>query len=194
MEIFMPNPHALLLDKMSDYVLAQGLRQATLRPLARAANTSDRMLIYHFGSKDGVIAALLDHLTQRLTALMDAAVLPAPVSTADLMEDLLTQMQSPPAHPYTCLWLEVVTGAAREEVAYRQAAERILTHFESWVAARLPRHGHSPEGRAAEVAMALAMIEGCLMIGATGPKGALLKEAALAQFRAAMNTDRKTLT
>jgi AcrR family transcriptional regulator len=187
MEIVMPHPHAHVLDKMADYVLLNGLRQATLRPLARAAGTSDRMLIYHFGSKDGVIAALLDHLTLRLTALMDAAVLPAPGTMVDLLEDLLAQMQSPPAHLYTCIWLEVVVGAARGEAAYQQAANRILTHFKGWVAARLPRHGHSVDVITTEAALALAMFEGCVMIGSTGPQGALLTKVALARFRTAMN-------
>jgi AcrR family transcriptional regulator len=188
----MADPRKLMLDKMSDYVLANGLRQATLRPLARAADTSDRMLIYHFGSKDSVIAALLDHLTQRLTALFDAAILPAAGTTADLMEDLLAQMQSPEAHAYTCLWLEVAAGAARKEAAYQRAADRILVHFHGWIASKLPQSEKSQEDIFGETSLALAVIEGCLMIGATGPQGALLRKAALAGFRATMNGTHET--
>ena len=46
-----PNRQALLAD-LAEHVLKNGLNNASLRPMAKAAGTSDRMLIYHFGSKD----------------------------------------------------------------------------------------------------------------------------------------------
>lgn len=186
----MSHPHAHFLDKMSDYVLLNGLRQATLRPLARAAGTSDRMLIYHFGSKDGVIAALIDHLVQRLTALLDAALLPAPGTAYELIADLLAQMDNPFAHAYTCIWLEVVAEAARSVAVYQTAADRILVHFEGWITARLPNKGRSLQDISSEASLVLAIIEGCMMIGATGPQGAMIRNAALAQFSALTTASR----
>ena len=50
---------AAWLDGMAQHVLTHGLTHASLRPLAQAVGTSDRMLIYHFGSKEGVVGALL---------------------------------------------------------------------------------------------------------------------------------------
>jgi AcrR family transcriptional regulator len=47
---------SLLLDRLADYVLAHGLTASSLRPLARAAGTSDRMLLYYFADKDAVMA------------------------------------------------------------------------------------------------------------------------------------------
>ncbi|MFZ9395925.1 MAG: TetR family transcriptional regulator, partial [Erythrobacter sp.] len=46
----------ILLPRLAAHVLAHGLAGASLRPLARAAGTSARMLIYHFGSKERLIA------------------------------------------------------------------------------------------------------------------------------------------
>jgi AcrR family transcriptional regulator len=46
----------VLLESVSDAVLAHGLMGLTLRPLAAAVGTSDRMLIYHFGSRDELSA------------------------------------------------------------------------------------------------------------------------------------------
>jgi len=37
-----------LLDRVTDHVLEHGLIGLTLRPVAAAIGTSDRMLIYHF--------------------------------------------------------------------------------------------------------------------------------------------------
>src|SRR5690349_315476 len=49
---------AELTDGALRYVLEQGLVGLSLRPLAAALGTSDRMLIYHFGSKDALVTAV----------------------------------------------------------------------------------------------------------------------------------------
>src|SRR5215210_316661 len=54
-----------LLAACTDHVLADGLIGLSLRPLAKAVGTSDRMLIYHFGSRDGLVAAVVDESTNR---------------------------------------------------------------------------------------------------------------------------------
>ena len=48
-----------LAEQATDYALQNGLIGLSLRPLAAELGTSDRMLIYHFGSKDALVAAVL---------------------------------------------------------------------------------------------------------------------------------------
>ncbi len=43
----------------TDYVLAHGLVGLSLRPMAAAIGTSDRMLLYHFRDKDDLVATVL---------------------------------------------------------------------------------------------------------------------------------------
>jgi AcrR family transcriptional regulator len=43
----------------TDYALEHGLIGLSLRPLAAAIGTSDRMLLYHFSGKDDLVASLL---------------------------------------------------------------------------------------------------------------------------------------
>jgi AcrR family transcriptional regulator len=43
----------------TDYVLEHGLIGLSLRPLAAALGTSDRMLLYHFAGKDDLVATVL---------------------------------------------------------------------------------------------------------------------------------------
>jgi AcrR family transcriptional regulator len=61
-----------LADRATDYVLEHGLIGLSLRPLAAALGTSDRMLIYHFGSKDELIAAVLANSNERSMAFITA--------------------------------------------------------------------------------------------------------------------------
>ena len=55
-------------DAATDYVLEHGLIGLSLRPLAAALGTSDRMLIYRFGNKDSLVAEVLRTSTARATA------------------------------------------------------------------------------------------------------------------------------
>lgn len=56
---------AALLERATDYVLDNGLIGLSLRPLAAALGTSDRMLVYHFGSKDALVLAVIESITER---------------------------------------------------------------------------------------------------------------------------------
>ena len=53
-----PEIRQRLLETCTDYALAHGLPDR-LGPLANAAGTSNRMLIYHFGTRDGLLREVL---------------------------------------------------------------------------------------------------------------------------------------
>jgi AcrR family transcriptional regulator len=59
-----PQIREQLLDACTDHALAHGLPDR-LEPLVAATGTSARMLIYHFGSRDGLLRAVLQHARQR---------------------------------------------------------------------------------------------------------------------------------
>ncbi len=50
---------AELLELAYRYALEHGLADLSLRPLAAAVGSSPRVLLYLFGSKDGLVRALL---------------------------------------------------------------------------------------------------------------------------------------
>ena len=55
-----------LVDATVAYLLRHGLADLSLRPLAAAVGTSARLLIYHFGSKERLLAEVLDALQSGL--------------------------------------------------------------------------------------------------------------------------------
>ncbi len=59
-----PQIRQRLLDACTDHALEHGLPDR-LRPLAAAAGTSNRMLIYHFGTRDGLLREILGQARQR---------------------------------------------------------------------------------------------------------------------------------
>jgi AcrR family transcriptional regulator len=61
-----------LAEAATDYVLENGIAGLSLRPLAAALGTSDRMLLYHFGSKDALVAGVIERSNSRSVAAMEA--------------------------------------------------------------------------------------------------------------------------
>ncbi|SNT47138.1 TetR/AcrR family transcriptional regulator [Actinacidiphila glaucinigra] len=69
-----------LLDRVRAYVVAHGLADLSLRPMAKALGTSDRMLLYYFGSKERLVAEALaqdaDRPILRFRKVVDAVGTP----------------------------------------------------------------------------------------------------------------------
>ena len=72
-----PEIRQRLLDACTDHALAYGLPDR-LEPLAGAAGTSARMLIYHFGTRDALLRAVLGHARQRQLDSFGALLRPRP--------------------------------------------------------------------------------------------------------------------
>jgi len=167
-----------LLVAMAAHVRGHGLAGASLRPLARAAGTSDRMLIYHFGSKGGLIAALLEHLSAEMLSAMAAALRkPKATSEAACATEILTLLRTPTFRPYLRVWLDIVSAAARGDADHIAAARRVLVGQVDWIAARLPEDTVDPAQRAKEM---LTLIQGALVLEIAGMR----KAADLALARA----------
>jgi AcrR family transcriptional regulator len=68
----MPTRKEELTEAIIEYLLTHGLSELSLRPLAAELGTSARLLIYHFGSKEGLLAAAMDAMHSRLRSSLQA--------------------------------------------------------------------------------------------------------------------------
>ena len=69
-----PTLRDALVHATVDYVLARPLAELSLRPLAAAVGSSPRTLLYHFGSKADLVAAVLVEIGLRQRRLIDGWV------------------------------------------------------------------------------------------------------------------------
>src|ERR1700759_1222663 len=60
-----------LLERAYEYVLANGLADLSLRPLAAAIGSSPRVLLFLFGSKEGLVRAILARARQEEVTLLE---------------------------------------------------------------------------------------------------------------------------
>ncbi|MFN8081172.1 MAG: TetR family transcriptional regulator [Kineosporiaceae bacterium] len=65
-----PGPREALLAKAIAWFAAHGVGDTSLRTLATALGTSHRMLIYHFGSREGLLGAVVEAVERGERAVM----------------------------------------------------------------------------------------------------------------------------
>ena len=104
-----PSPRqAELLELAYRYVLQHGLADLSLRPLAAAIGSSPRVLLFLFGSKDGLVRALLARARVDELALLDEVGSDGrPGRTLGVVaERIWTWLAAPEHRPLLALWVE----------------------------------------------------------------------------------------
>jgi AcrR family transcriptional regulator len=108
------------------YVLEHGLIGLSLRPLAAALGTSDRMLLYHFGTKDALVAAVLR--TSNDWSVAQVRDLPPSADLRAAVHDLWTAMRDPQLDRCSRIYVEAAALGLLGEEPYasvvREANER----------------------------------------------------------------------
>ncbi|WP_371667128.1 TetR/AcrR family transcriptional regulator [Streptomyces sp. NBC_00289] len=159
-----PQPHIKdrLLDACADHALAHGLPDR-LEPLATATGTSARMLIYHFGTRDALLRAVLGHARQRqLDAFGDLLrARPDEPYTATLNR-AWTSITGPDGQPYLRMF-----GQLRESAVQQLWPDFRRTATTDWLGPL--EDGLRSIGRPELATLVLAVIRGLIMdLDATG--------------------------
>jgi AcrR family transcriptional regulator len=106
----MPEARADLLARILEFAARDGLADRSLRDIATGAGTSHRMLIYHFGSREGLLAAVVEAMEAQQRAGMATLSSGTP---EELMRALWQQVSSPEIRPFVRLFFEVFALATR---------------------------------------------------------------------------------
>lgn len=152
-----PERRAAWTEAATDYVLEHGLIGLSLRPLAAALGTSDRMVLYHFGSKDELVADVLrcsnDRAVARLVALPPSDGMQAAVA------DLWAEVQSDPTDRCTRIYIQAAALGLLGREPYSSVAREANGVWMDAVVAHLVASGvdQTIARRAAEVVDAAFM-------------------------------------
>ncbi len=164
-----PSARDRLLARVVEHLLAGGLGDASLRELAAAVGSSHRMLSYHFGSRDGLLAAVVEEVERRqLEALRDLGRRGSLRSTALAMH---RRLSDPALAPLERLFFELYARGLRgDPAAAPLMAEGIATWLEA-TAALLRGFGLPARQARAEATLSLAVARGLLLdLLATGDR------------------------
>ncbi|HEX2314307.1 MAG TPA: TetR/AcrR family transcriptional regulator [Thermomonospora sp.] len=99
-----------------------------LAELAEALGCSTYTLTYHFGRKEGLLAAIVEHVeTELRDQLRRIAEQPGDASPADLLRRYWETTRAPGADGYLRLWLELLVLAGRHPERFPGFHERAAT-------------------------------------------------------------------
>lgn len=150
---------------MAAHLLANGIAASSLRALAVAAATSDRMLLYYFADKEELLTALLEHIAARLVALLEPG--PSRMPYAALLDALWEAARTPALNPYMLLFIELAAAAGRGEEPHRTAAMQIAEGFAIWVSDHLDV---AEPLRTRQAMLLLATLDGMFVLHSAGLK------------------------
>jgi AcrR family transcriptional regulator len=157
---------AEIIQRLTDYVLAEGLSAASLRPLAKAARTSDRMLLYYFTDKAAIITAVLEQISARLVALISDRTAPEPLPLEELRRQFAELLFEDALWPYMRIWLQVAAHAAMGDAYYRGVGEQIGRGFLDW--GKMQLKADSAAQLEVDAARLLVSMEGMLFLKSIG--------------------------
>jgi AcrR family transcriptional regulator len=166
-----PNPaiRQRLRNQAVDYVLSYGVGDLALRPLAKALKTNARMLVYHFGSREGLMREILTGLRERGDAQIQAwfKAGKTPRTLSEFLRWYWRRMSSPRTEPAVRLIFELYALALRHPEDYPGVLEVPLAHWQKVT----KKAGLRSEFETAEATLLLAATRGLLLdLCATGDR------------------------
>jgi AcrR family transcriptional regulator len=153
-----------LLEAAYGYVLAHGLADFSLRPLAAAIGSSPRVLLFLFDSKDGLTRALLARARADELAALDALHAGLGPSLADSGREIWAWLAEPSHRALLTLWLEGYARSLKGDNGPWQefARDTVADWLELLAACQPARRRRTAEGEA-ERRLLLAVLRGALL-------------------------------
>ena len=154
-----------LLESAYRYVLDHGLTDMSLRPLAAAIGSSPRVLLFLFGSKDGLTRALLARARADELALLERVGLPSDaLGLAGAVRATWSWLADPQHRQLLVLWVQAYARSLTEPSG--PSADFARATVEDWLtilgAAQTPSRRRTRAGLA-ERTLALVVLRGALL-------------------------------
>jgi AcrR family transcriptional regulator len=171
-----------LLTATVDYVLKHGVSNLTLRALADAIGTSHRMLLYHFGSKEGLLVAVIRAVEAAQREFFAELTTTDPtLSPGDGIRQMWRHFTDPSLAPHERLFFEIYGQALQGRPGTTGLVDDIVDAWVEPVAAYAIERGQPAADARADARLGIAVIRGLLLdLLATGNTQAV--SAALERF------------
>jgi AcrR family transcriptional regulator len=166
------NARDALLAAVIDSIGRNGLGARSLRDLAADAGTSHRMLIHHFGSRDGLLVAIVTEVESRTAEVLQ----PLPTDPEGAVAAVWKNVSQPELWPFERLFFECYARGAQGEEPFNRLIPALV---DSWL--------EGLRGRPRDQArLVLAVVRGLLLdVVATEERAAV--ERAMKEFLALLS-------
>jgi AcrR family transcriptional regulator len=162
-------PKEKLLAAVVDVALADGIADKSLRSIAAAAGTSHRMLIHHFGSREGLLVEVIRAVEARQRAALAGLDAGSREMSAELADRFWKHLRSPDLAPQERLFFEVYGQALQGREWAQPLLDGIVEDWVGPVAAMLEESGITPQTARTVARLWVAVGRGLLLdVLATG--------------------------
>jgi AcrR family transcriptional regulator len=163
-----------LLDAAIDHIAQRGLSDLSLRELAAAIGTSHRMLIHHFGGKEGLWVEVIRTVEERQRAAL-AELAPDPsLSAADALRTWWRHISDPALWANERLFFEVYGQALQGRPGTTELLDGIVDDWVGPAADMLVAGGMARPEAEATARLGIAVTRGLLLdLLATGDRAAV---------------------
>lgn len=166
-----------------NYVAKHGIGELTLRQLAAALGTSHRMLVYHFGSKEGLLTEVVRRSEAEERAFTAQILADRETPAIEQARQIWRQLSEPDMAPRERLFFEVYAQALQGRPHTRALLNEIV---DAWLAPLIEvnlRNGMPRDQAEPAARVGLAITRGLLLdLLATGDRKAV--DAAMEHFLA----------
>lgn len=170
-----------LLAAAMDHVAQHGVGDVSLRGLATALGTSHRMLIYHFGSRHGLLIEVIRAVEEQQRAALAEALLDADAPPADTMRRMWRRVADPALWPNERLFFEVYAQALQGSPHALPLLDGIVDLWVEPLTRIAVAKGRAEAEARAEARLGIAVVRGLLLdLLATGEREAV--DAAMERY------------
>lgn len=149
-----------LLDTITQHIVKHGLADAALRRLALIAGTSHRMLVYYFGSRDGLLGAVL----HELRGAESRQIMGQATSRRDALERAWNYYTAPQRELEMRIFFHLAGQAAHDSRgAHSDFTDAIVTTWTRELRDLCEAEGADPDVAQAEARLLIASLRGLLL-------------------------------
>jgi AcrR family transcriptional regulator len=150
-----------LLRQVIDWVAANGIGEISLRTLAEGIGTSHRMLLFHFGSKDELMAEVVRAVEADQRAAVEAIAAQTDRDQMDMLRTNWHALLDPGLRNNIRLFYEVYADALRGKPYTKQFLDEVMDAWLPTVTAAF--EPVSGEHAATDARLVLALVRGLLL-------------------------------
>jgi len=165
------SPRERLLAAAVDHVAAHGIGEVSLRQLAAALGTSHRMLVYHFGSKEGLLVEVIRAVEARQREALADLAADADLPVDEQARRMWHRLADPALWPHERLFFEVYGQALQGRPHTAALLDGIVDSWLEPLTALNIAQGLPPERARASARLGIAVTRGLLLdLLATGDR------------------------
>jgi AcrR family transcriptional regulator len=169
-----------LLEQVIEHFVADGLHDQSLRQIATAIGSSHRMLLYHFGSRDGLFVALAEAVEARTkTQLAEMRADRSPEATDEAIRQTWKLVSDPALGDFERLFFALYGRGLQGDEAIAPMTKHNTEDWIEFNVGEAATMGVDPQPARRHNRLGLAVIRGLLLdllaTGDTGEVGATLE-------------------